>query len=108
MDAEPGAPGRGFLPIRRLFFFFALLLPGSFCCAQQSARVAPADILIVHGKIWTVNAKKPWAQSVAIRKGKIVAIGSDETVERFRGIGTKVIDAGESWFFRASPIRTFI
>ena len=94
MDAEPGAPGRGFLPIRRLFFFFALLLPGSFCCAQQSARVAPADILIVHGKIWTVNAKKPWAQSVAIRKGKIVAIGSDETVERFRGIGTKVIDAG--------------
>jgi predicted amidohydrolase YtcJ len=74
--------------------FLSLLLSVIAAHAQQSARVAPADILIVHAKIYTVDAKKPWAQSLAIRKGKIVAVGSDEQVARFRGIGTKMIDAG--------------
>ena len=62
--------------------------------AQQSARLAPADILIVHAKVYTLDAEKPWAQAVAIRKGKIEAVGRDEEVERYRGIGTKWIDAG--------------
>lgn len=81
---------------RRLpaLLFLLLLLSAIAAHAQQSARVAPADILIVHAKIYTVNAKKPWAQSLAIRKGKIVAVGSDEQVARFRGMGTKMIDAG--------------
>jgi predicted amidohydrolase YtcJ len=74
--------------------FLSLFLSATAARAQQSARVAPADILIVHAKIYTVDAKKPWAQSLAIRKGKIVAVGSDEQVARFRGIGTKMIDAG--------------
>jgi hypothetical protein len=62
--------------------------------AQQSARVAPAEILIVHAKIYTLDPQKPWAQAVAIRHGKIQAVGRDEEVERYRGIGTKRIDAG--------------
>jgi predicted amidohydrolase YtcJ len=62
--------------------------------AQQSARIAPAEILIVHAKIYTLNAQTPWAQAVAIRHGKIVAVGSDELVERMRGAGTRLIDAG--------------
>jgi predicted amidohydrolase YtcJ len=62
--------------------------------AQRSARIAPADILIVHAKIYTADEKNPWAQSLAIRKGKIVAVGPDEAVARFRAIGTKLIDAG--------------
>jgi len=62
--------------------------------AQQSARVAPAEILIVHAKLYTLDPQKPWAQAIAIRNGKILAVGSDEEVERYRGIGTKRIDAG--------------
>ena len=62
--------------------------------AQQSARVEPAEILIVHAKVYTLDPQKPWAQAVAIRHGKIQAVGRDEEVERFRGIGTKHIDAG--------------
>ncbi|MFI5098374.1 MAG: amidohydrolase [Candidatus Acidiferrales bacterium] len=72
----------------------AVLQAGSAAFAQQSARIAPADILIVHAKVYTLNADKPWAQSIAIRKGKIVAVGTDEEVGRYRGIGTKLIDAG--------------
>jgi predicted amidohydrolase YtcJ len=72
----------------------ALLFTASASWAQQSARVAPADIIIVHAKIYTMDEKRPWAQSLATRKGKIVAVGTDEEVGRLRGIGTKFIDAG--------------
>jgi predicted amidohydrolase YtcJ len=44
--------------------------------------------------VYTVNARQPWAQAVALRQGKIVAVGSDEEIGRMRGMGTKVIDAG--------------
>jgi hypothetical protein len=74
--------------------FLALLLSAVPVRAQRTARVAPAEILIIHAKIYTMDEKKPWAQSLAIRKGKIEAIGSDEQVGRMRGIGTKMIDAG--------------
>jgi len=71
------------------------LLTSSGATAQQSARIAPADILIVHAKVYTLNPQKPWAQSVAIRHGKIQAVGSEEEVEKYRGTGTKMVDAEE-------------
>lgn len=77
-----------------LVFLLASSLIVSSVFAQRSARIAPADILIVHAKIYTADDKNPWAQSLAIRKGKIVAVGTDEQVARFRDIGTKQIDAG--------------
>ena len=60
----------------------------------QGLMVEPADIIVVHGRVYTENAKQPWAQAVAIRVGKIVAVGDDPVIERMRGIGTKVINAG--------------
>ena len=86
------------MPPRRLFLpmVSALLILGvaSAAFAQQSARVAPAEILIIHAKVYTEDPQKPWAQGLAIRKGKIVAVGTDDEVTRMRGIGTKMIDAG--------------
>lgn len=86
------------MPVRRFYtlclFIVAVLQAGSAAFAQQSARIAPADILIVHAKVYTLDQQKPWAESVAIRKGKIVAVGTNEEVGRYRGIGTKMIDAG--------------
>ncbi len=74
-----------------LLALIVLAIPAS---AQTSARIAPADILVVHAKVFTVNQATPWTQALAIRHGKIVAVGSDEVVGKMRGIGTKVIDAG--------------
>lgn len=72
----------------------AVMAVTSPSAAQQSARIAPADILILHAKVYTLNPQMPWAQAVAIRHGKIVAVGRDEVVGKMRGIGTHVIDAG--------------
>jgi predicted amidohydrolase YtcJ len=77
-----------------LAFALAMLAFSSPALPQMSARIAPADILIVHAKVYTLNQQQPWAQALAIRRGMIVAVGPDEIMGTMRGIGTRVIDAG--------------
>jgi predicted amidohydrolase YtcJ len=60
----------------------------------QGLVVEPADIIVIHGRVYTKDAKQPWAQAVAIRGAKIVAVGDDASIEKMRGMGTKVINAG--------------
>ena len=71
-----------------------LFLCGISFAAAQGLIVEPAEIIVVHGRVYTENSQQPWAQAVAIRNGKIVAVGDDPVVERMRGMGTKVINAG--------------
>jgi predicted amidohydrolase YtcJ len=59
---------------------------------SQSAK-APADTILLHAKVYTVDAHHPWAQAVAIANGKIVAVGDDAEIEKLRGATTKIIDA---------------
>jgi len=71
-----------------------LLCVAAFTRAQEGRIVEPADIIVIHGHVYTEDPKKPWAQAVAIYRGKIVAVGDDPEIERRRGMGTKVINAG--------------
>jgi predicted amidohydrolase YtcJ len=72
----------------------SLVLAGSPKTLAQSATAQPPDSLILHGRVYTVSASKPWAEAVAIRGEKIIAVGSDADIEKLRGANTKVIDAG--------------
>jgi predicted amidohydrolase YtcJ len=68
---------------------------GAVCfTAAQGLVVEPADVIVLHGRVYTENGKQPWAQAVAIRGSKIVAVGDDTTIEKRRGMGTKVVNAG--------------
>lgn len=51
-----------------------------------------ADLALVNGSIYTVNAARDWAQAVAIRSGRIAAVGLDRQVRELIGPGTEVID----------------
>jgi predicted amidohydrolase YtcJ len=53
-----------------------------------------ADLIVVHAKIWTVDAARPQAEAVAVIGEQIVAVGSDAEIQQWRGPQTKVIDAG--------------
>ena len=55
----------------------------------------PADIIITDATVYTVNAAQPWAEAIAIRDGKIAAVGSKDEIEIQRGPSTRVIDAHE-------------
>jgi predicted amidohydrolase YtcJ len=54
----------------------------------------PADLLIVNGRIATLDPKQPNAEAIAIRGERIAAVGTDHHVSSFRGPNTRVIDAG--------------
>ncbi len=60
----------------------------------QSAHIPVADTIIVRGKVYTGNIKQPWAQAVAIRGDKIMAVGDDAEILKLRDAGTEVIEAG--------------
>jgi predicted amidohydrolase YtcJ len=67
---------------------FLLILAG---CTQQRPQ---ADTIITNAKVYTVDARQPWAEAVAIRRERILAVGPAKDVLRHRASGTKVIDAG--------------
>lgn len=56
---------------------------------------ADADLIFHNGRILTVDAKFSVAQAIAIKNGRITAIGSDkDVVPKERGSRTRVVDLG--------------
>ena len=51
------------------------------------------DLVIINGNVHTMDYRDTLAQAVAIRGGRIVAIGSNADVEEYRRPGVPVIDA---------------
>ncbi|MBN2336199.1 amidohydrolase family protein, partial [Candidatus Bathyarchaeota archaeon] len=51
-----------------------------------------ADMVLVNGKIITVDEKDSVVEAVAIREGKFVAVGSSDDIKRLAGDGTLVVD----------------
>jgi predicted amidohydrolase YtcJ len=66
-----------------------LLLASAAATAQPKAA---ADTILTNGLIYTVNKAQPWAQSVAIRNGKIVAVGSTAATAKLKGAKTRMVD----------------
>lgn len=54
----------------------------------------PADTIVTHAKVATINAAMPFCEAVAISDGRIVAVGSAAEVATFAGPDTEIIDAG--------------
>src|SRR5262245_48061840 len=68
----------------------------SLCLASLpaiSASEAPADLVLVNGKVATMDPAHPAASAIAVRNGHIVAVGTDAEVTALAGPGTKKLDA---------------
>jgi len=59
-----------------------------------AAAPAPADLVLIHGKVHTEDASRSLAQALAIRGNTIVAVGTDESVAAFVGPNTRTVDLG--------------
>jgi len=59
-------------------------------CQRQPSE--PADLVLLRGKILTVDSNDRVAEAVAVAGGKIVAVGSNEAIESHVSEGTRVID----------------
>src|SRR6202140_3493815 len=54
-----------------------------------------ADVIVTNARIYTVNPHQKWAEAIAVRGDKIIAVGDRQQIEALRGPATKVIDAGQ-------------
>jgi predicted amidohydrolase YtcJ len=70
----------------------ALLVTVSLCAAPARGAEAAPDLVLFHGRIYTVDARHPWAQALAIKNGRIVAVGSDAAVLPLKQRTTRGID----------------
>ncbi len=52
------------------------------------------DSIITNARIFTSNPAQPWAQALAIRGERIVAVGDTTTIAALAGTATRRIDAG--------------
>ncbi|AJF68348.1 amidohydrolase [Streptomyces vietnamensis] len=53
----------------------------------------PADLLVRNAKVFTGDPARPEARAVAIRDGRVAALGDDHDLAHLVGPGTKVVDA---------------
>ncbi|MBS1567428.1 MAG: amidohydrolase, partial [Bacteroidetes bacterium] len=61
---------------------------------KQSPVAVAADIIYINGKIITVDSANSIAQAVAVKDGKILAVGSMSAVNAYKGASTVVEDLG--------------
>jgi predicted amidohydrolase YtcJ len=60
--------------------------------AVGRAAEPPPDVILHHGNVVTVDAAFSYAQAVAIREGRFVAVGSNADVRALAGPRTRTID----------------
>ncbi len=54
--------------------------------------IEAADLVILGGAVYTMDAARRWARAVAVRGGRIVAVGSDREVRGLVGSRTEVVE----------------
>jgi predicted amidohydrolase YtcJ len=64
---------------------------GSPAVARDAKPMAAADLILRNARVYTVE-NNAWAEAVAIKDGRILAVGTDAQVTRRAGAATKVVD----------------
>ena len=83
-----GAPLDGGGVMRRSLLIVALFALGGAAFAQSP------DLVLVNGKIVTIDARSSVQEALAIRDGKILALGSSREIRKLAAAGSRVVDLG--------------
>jgi predicted amidohydrolase YtcJ len=71
--------------------WFVIVAISLLACAPAEK---PADLVLMGGRIVTMDDGYPEATALAARDGRLVAVGTEREVDRFIGKNTEVIDLG--------------
>jgi predicted amidohydrolase YtcJ len=64
----------------------------TFFCLPALSATPVADLVLRGGKIYLVEPEGKWASALAVRDGRILAVGSDAEIQVWSGPRTKTID----------------
>src|ERR1700738_811350 len=65
----------------------------AFFPQPRSAETFEADLAIVSANVHTMDTRHPLAEAVAVFRNRIIAIGSNEEIQRLTGPHTRVVNA---------------
>jgi predicted amidohydrolase YtcJ len=71
----------------KIFVFVGSLFLFTGCATKKYA-----DIILDHGRIYSMLAESDTSESIAILDGKILAVGTAESINKYRGPETQIID----------------
>ncbi|MEZ4950360.1 MAG: amidohydrolase [Saprospiraceae bacterium] len=74
----------------RFFILLFILFLGFLSCKNTDSQFA--DTILTNGKIYTVDSLNPVVESIAILNDTILALGSNEEIQKMKGPETEVID----------------
>jgi predicted amidohydrolase YtcJ len=73
---------------------FAMAVAGAMsACGTGQVPEAPADVVLINGKVFPADGSGVFYEALAIRGNTIAAVGQNAEIERFRGPDTQVVDA---------------
>ncbi|MBC7260951.1 MAG: amidohydrolase family protein, partial [Chloroflexi bacterium] len=55
--------------------------------------IVEADLILCNGRVYTMDEEVPLAEAVAVRDGRILAVGDNATIRALAGAETEVLDA---------------
>lgn len=71
-----------------------LAVSGVLAPASSTAQQAPADLVVVNGKVYAADGSRTFAEAIAVRGNRIATVGTTAAVDALRGAHTVVVDAG--------------
>lgn len=86
----------GWQSFHRVVLSAALIL--LVACSEERQADTPdlvneaADTVLINGGIYTVDSEQSWAEAVAIRNGKIIAVGTNAEIEAMIGPATQTVN----------------
>lgn len=75
--------------IKQTLLFFIIVLVAFSCTTQEP----PADMVILNGKVATVDSSFSIQQAVVVKDKKVLFVGTNKQASKYVGDQTKVIDA---------------
>ena len=66
---------------------FAPLLAGA-----ALAQTPEADVIFTHGIVHTIDTTRPIAEAVAVKQGKVLAVGTVIDIQRYAGASTRIVN----------------
>ena len=74
---------------RTITLIIASIMVSTLSCQQREV----ADLIIINGKVFTVDESNPEAEAIAVKGEKIIAVGSTKEIKTYAAESTQVIDA---------------
>lgn len=71
---------------------FLSLAALSACDMSKGDSQEPVTLAVVNARVWTGDARRPWADGIAVRGERIAAVGSSAEIRKLAG-GAEVVDA---------------